>query len=148
LRGPGFARSWGPRRFPKLDEGRSGGDENQKQRESHQALRRPNLQRRGNKVTSAISAFIIARRFTDEFVAKKKVERLKEQVLDLMRQVEHYRQRVSELLARQQQLSEPVYRRGEPHAPNSKFQNRRGAGLELAPSEEASKKLRPQQAGV
>ena len=56
----------------------------------------------GAKVISAINAFIISRRFSDEFVAKAKVAELQEQVRALMDRQEQYRQRVSELLARQQ----------------------------------------------
>lgn len=53
-------------------------------------------------VTRAVNGFVISRRFTDEFVAKKEVEALRERVLGLMRELEHYRQRVAELMARQQ----------------------------------------------
>src|SRR5947207_1074542 len=56
----------------------------------------------GKVIISAINAFIISRRFQDEFVAKTKVAELEQQVLALVQQVEQYRQRVSELLARQQ----------------------------------------------
>ena len=56
----------------------------------------------GAKVISAINAFIISRRFSDEFVAKTRVEELTEEVRQLLVRQEEYRQRVSELLARQQ----------------------------------------------
>ena len=52
--------------------------------------------------TTAINAFIISRRFQDEFVAKTRVKELEAEVLQLMQRVEEYRQRVAELMARQQ----------------------------------------------
>jgi hypothetical protein len=50
------------------------------------------------------AAFIISRRFSDEFVAKTRVKELEAEVLQLMQRVEEYRQRVAELMARQQQM--------------------------------------------
>jgi hypothetical protein len=46
--------------------------------------------------------FIISRRLQDEIVSKKKVEELEQQVLKLLDRLEQYRQRVAEILARQQ----------------------------------------------
>ena len=49
-------------------------------------------------------AFIISRRFSDEFVAKTRVKELEQEVITLMGRVEEYRQRVAELMARQQKM--------------------------------------------
>ncbi len=57
----------------------------------------------GAKVISAVNAFVISRRFSDEFVAKTRVKELEQEVLQLLQRVEEYRQRVAELMARQQQ---------------------------------------------
>jgi hypothetical protein len=54
------------------------------------------------KIINAINAFIISRRFQDEFVAKTRVKELEAEVLQLLQRVEEYRQRVAELMARQQ----------------------------------------------
>lgn len=56
----------------------------------------------GGKIVSAINAFIIARRFSDEFTAKEENEALKQQVLELIERAEGYRRQVAELTARQQ----------------------------------------------
>jgi hypothetical protein len=47
----------------------------------------------GAKVVSAINAFIISRRFSDEFVANTRVKELEEEVRQLLVRVEEYRQR-------------------------------------------------------
>ena len=56
------------------------------------------------KIINSINTFIISRRFQDEFVAKTRVKELEAEVLQLLQRVEEYRQRVAELMARQQKM--------------------------------------------